>query len=116
MFRTQLNELRNLGNQFAQAFTKLAETTTAQADEEVATIYNAMQRLDTITCTQTALMETAQAIVNTMEQVQEPLSENLARNEVVLDNLDAMDSDLCIIEDDDDDEEEDEVMAGVINE
>ena len=107
MFRTQLNELRNLGNQFAQAFTNLAETTADKADDEVAIIYGAMERLDQIACTQTALLETAQSIINAMEQVREPLSNSLARNEVVLDNLDAMDSDLCIVNEDDEGDEDD---------
>ena len=52
MFRKQLTELRNLGTAFAQAFTDLAETTANKADDEVAIIYGAMERLDQIACTQ----------------------------------------------------------------
>ena len=114
MFRKQLTELRNLGTAFAQAFTDLAETTANKADDEVAIIYGAMERLDQIACTQTALLETAQSIINAMEQVKEPLSDSLARNEVVLDNLDAMDSDLCIVDDEEDEESTDE-ESGVAN-
>ena len=42
------------------------------------------------------------------------MTKSLARNEVVLDNLDAMDSDLCIVDDEEDEESTDE-ESGVAN-
>ena len=91
MFNKELVALTTLGTQFAQAFTDLAKATVKSANEEIDIIFKAAGRLDNITCTQNALLDTAKAVITAMEKVQAPLSQAIDRNETALDCIDDMD-------------------------